>query len=199
MPDEQLASAPHGARDFERDEQNFRFYDNRQKYLMFVNTCSEKWVVAERTARELESLQPAPPAVRFFDAGMGDGTVLARVLRSMHQCYKRYPFYIAGKEISLEDVRPRCSSSPIFLIQKRRGSTRRTQLRPAGWSGAKSSWKVRRLGILKRQLPPELRAIERGVSSDPGNPLFRDVGKNHLKARLRPHPDVAAIHYRVLI
>jgi hypothetical protein len=23
-------------------EQNFRFYDNRQKYLMFVNTCSEK-------------------------------------------------------------------------------------------------------------------------------------------------------------
>ena len=28
-------------------EQNFRFYDNRQKYLMFVNTCSEKWVVAQ--------------------------------------------------------------------------------------------------------------------------------------------------------
>ena len=24
----------------------FRFYDNRQKYLLFVNTCSEKWVVA---------------------------------------------------------------------------------------------------------------------------------------------------------
>src|SRR3954464_13393309 len=24
--------------------QNFRFYDNRQKYLLFVNTCSEKWV-----------------------------------------------------------------------------------------------------------------------------------------------------------
>src|SRR6202008_2243654 len=25
---------------------NFRFFDNRQKYLLFVNTCSEKWVVA---------------------------------------------------------------------------------------------------------------------------------------------------------
>src|SRR5580692_11411205 len=23
---------------------NFRFFDNRQKYLLFVNTCSEKWV-----------------------------------------------------------------------------------------------------------------------------------------------------------
>src|SRR3981189_2700520 len=27
---------------------NFRFYDNRQKYLLFVTTCSEKQVVAQR-------------------------------------------------------------------------------------------------------------------------------------------------------
>src|SRR4051794_3446391 len=27
-------------------QRNFRFFDNRQKYLLFVNTCSEKWVVA---------------------------------------------------------------------------------------------------------------------------------------------------------
>src|SRR5689334_19037403 len=27
-------------------EKNFRFFDNRQKYLLFVNTCSEKDVVA---------------------------------------------------------------------------------------------------------------------------------------------------------
>lgn len=44
-------------------------------------------------------------------------------------------------------------------------------------------------------LPPELQAVERGVSSDPDNPLFRDVSMNHLKARLRSHPDVASIHY----
>jgi len=91
--------------DTQATEQNFRFYDNRQKYLMFVNTCSEKWVVAERVARELKKLKPEPPAVRFFDAGMGDGTVLARVMRSMHEAYPRFPFLIAGKEISLEDVR----------------------------------------------------------------------------------------------
>ncbi len=89
----------------EKSETNFRFYDNRQKYLMFVNTCSEKWVVADRVARELKNLEPSPPAVRFFDAGIGDGTVLARVMRSMHTQYPRHPFLIAGKEISLEDVR----------------------------------------------------------------------------------------------
>lgn len=88
-----------------KEEKNFRFYDNRQKYLMFVNTCSEKWIVGERLAKELDKIAPKPPALRFFDAGMGDGTVLARALRSMHRRFRRIPFYIAGKEISLEDVR----------------------------------------------------------------------------------------------
>jgi hypothetical protein len=86
-------------------EQNFRFFDNRQKYLMFVNTCSEKWVVAERVGMELASIHPRPPAVRVFDAGVGDGTVLTRVLRSMHRRFPFIPFYVVGKEISLEDVR----------------------------------------------------------------------------------------------
>ena len=86
-------------------EHNFRFYDNRQKYLMFVNTCSEKWVVAHRVAQELGSIQPRPPAMRVFDAGIGDGTVLTRVMRSMHSRFDKMPFYIVGKEISLEDVR----------------------------------------------------------------------------------------------
>lgn len=84
---------------------SFRFYDNRQKYLMFVNTCTEKWVVAERVERELQSIHPKPPAIRVFDAGVGDGTVLTRVLRSMHLRYPTLPFYVVAKEISLEDVR----------------------------------------------------------------------------------------------
>jgi len=86
-------------------KQNFRFYDNRQKYLMFVNTCSEKWVVAQRLAQELDALVPRPPALRFFDAGVGDGTVLSRFLRVMHRRFERLPFYIGCKEISLEDIR----------------------------------------------------------------------------------------------
>jgi hypothetical protein len=86
-------------------ERNFRFYDNRQKYLLFVNTCSEKWVVAQRVAMELANIHPRPPALRVFDAGVGDGTVLARVMRAMHSRFPTMPFYIVGKEISLEDVR----------------------------------------------------------------------------------------------
>ncbi len=89
-----------------RDPQrNFRFFDNRQKYLLFVNTCSEKWVVAGRVGLELANIHPRPPALRLFDAGVGDGTVLVRVMRAMHDRYPHTPFYVVGKEISLEDVR----------------------------------------------------------------------------------------------
>jgi hypothetical protein len=86
-------------------ERTFRFFDNRQKYLLFVNTCSEKEVIAHRVGMELAHLHPEPPALRVFDAGLGDGTVLSRVMREMHRRFPTVPFYIVGKEISLEDVR----------------------------------------------------------------------------------------------
>jgi hypothetical protein len=86
-------------------QRNFRFFDNRQKYLLFVNTCSEKWEVASRVADELTHIHPRPPSVRVFDAGVGDGSVLVRVMRAMHDRFPHMPFYTVGKEISLEDVR----------------------------------------------------------------------------------------------
>src|SRR5580698_5466265 len=83
----------------------FRFYDNRQKYLAFVNTCNEKSAVARRAAQELDHIRPTPPALRIFDAGMGDATVLSRLIRSTHKVYPTVPLLVVAKEISLEDVR----------------------------------------------------------------------------------------------
>ena len=83
----------------------FRFYDNRQKYLAFVNTCNEKAAVAARAAIELRQLHPAPPCLRIFDAGMGDATVLSRLMRSTHRQFPTVPLLVVAKEISLEDVR----------------------------------------------------------------------------------------------
>lgn len=101
MPQPDAAPATHPA----PPERTFRFFDNRQKYLLFVNTCSEKEVIARRVGLELANLHPEPPALRVFDAGLGDGTVLSRVMREMHRRFVTVPFYIVGKEISLEDVR----------------------------------------------------------------------------------------------
>ena len=48
-------------------------------------------------------------------------------------------------------------------------------------------------------LPPDLAAESAGVARDPDNPLFRDIGRNTLKSRLRSHPDVAAAHHADLL
>jgi hypothetical protein len=100
---------PIGATDTDARSQTasppFRFYDNRQKYLTFVNTCNEKAAVARRAAKELAQIEPSPPAIRIFDAGMGDATVLARLMRSTHHAFPIVPLLAVAKEISLEDVR----------------------------------------------------------------------------------------------
>jgi hypothetical protein len=97
--------------------QSFRFYDNRQKYLLFVTTCSEKWVIAQRVGMELAHIHPRPPALRVFDAGTGDGTVLSRTMRAMHHRFPTMPFYIVGKEVSLEDVRLVLEKMPDRLFE----------------------------------------------------------------------------------
>jgi len=95
----------------------FRFYDNRQKYLAFVNTCNEKSKVAQRAAAELKHIQATPPALRVFDAGMGDATVLARVMRSAHRQAPTVPLLVVAKEISLEDVRLGLDKMPDRFLE----------------------------------------------------------------------------------
>lgn len=90
----------------------FRFFDNREKYLLFVTTTSEKAVVAARIGNELDFLKPQPPALRVFDAGTGNGIVLANVLRDLHRRMPTVPFVVVGKEVSMEDTRLTLSTLP---------------------------------------------------------------------------------------
>ena len=100
------ASVPATAASGADPQRNFRFFDNRQKYLLFVNTCSREVGGGATASRSsLHNIHPRPPALRLFDAGVGDGTVLLRVMRAMHDRFPHTPFYVVGKEISLEDVR----------------------------------------------------------------------------------------------
>jgi len=48
-------------------------------------------------------------------------------------------------------------------------------------------------------LPAHLAAEAHGLTQDPQNPLFREVGRNYLKSRLRSHPDVAQRHHADLL
>lgn len=82
-----------------------RFYDSREKYRLYATTTNEKWAIAQRVGRDLHYLEPKPPALRVFDAGMGDATVLSLVMRQLHERFPTVPQLVVAKEISLEDVR----------------------------------------------------------------------------------------------
>ncbi|MDX1522000.1 MAG: hypothetical protein R3264_10265 [Anaerolineae bacterium] len=97
--------------------QAFRFYDNREKYLLFVTTCSEKEAIATRIGHELDRITPTPPALRLFDAGMGDASVLNEVLFNLHYRFPTVPFLIVAKEISLEDVRLSLVKMPSHFVE----------------------------------------------------------------------------------
>ena len=99
------------------DDRPHRFYDNRQKYLGFVSTTNEKWTIAQRVSRELSHLSPKPPALRIFDAGVGDGVVLANVLRAVHERFPHVPVQVTGKEISVEDLRMALDKVPDRLVE----------------------------------------------------------------------------------
>ena len=82
-----------------------RFFDTRAAYMMFITTTTEKSQVAARIVQEARKIKPGPDALRIFDAGLGDATVLVEVMRSLHSLHPHVPWLVVGKEISLEDVR----------------------------------------------------------------------------------------------
>lgn len=72
---------------------------------MFTTATDEKTVVASRIGDELDHVSPGEDALRVFDAGMGDGSVLSQVMRRMHRAFPHIPWLVVGKEISIEDLR----------------------------------------------------------------------------------------------
>jgi hypothetical protein len=82
-----------------------------------VSTTSEKTEVGTRLGREVELIEPTPPAVRVFDAGTGNGVVLSHVLRSLHRRMPTVPFFVVGKEASMEDGRLTLAQLPDRLAE----------------------------------------------------------------------------------
>lgn len=169
---------------------DFRFYDNRQKYLLFINTCSEKRVIAERVGMELARLSPRPPGLRVFDAGIGDGTVLTRLMRHMHGRFPTTPFLVVGKEVSLEDVRLSLSKMSdrffehpaMVLVVTNLYYTESPWLMPRSLEAAASlNWQVVKLsGSTTHEFDEQIEALQPTLdhgwraeaSAKTGNPLY---------------------------
>ena len=96
---------------------DFRFFDSRQKYLLFVTTTNEKSIVAEKISNQIKNIKPKKPALNILDAGLGDGTLLMSVLRGCHREFPTIPFLVFGKEISMEDVRLSIEKLPDRFVE----------------------------------------------------------------------------------
>ena len=98
-------------------KKNFRFFDNRQKYLLFVTTTNEKNKIADALKPIVQSTKAKNPALKIFDAGMGDGSLLMSVMRQCHQKMPNIPLLVTTKEISLEDVRLGLEKLPDRFVE----------------------------------------------------------------------------------
>jgi len=98
-------------------KKNFRFFDNRQKYLLFVTTTNEKNRIADNIHPYIKKIKPTKPGLKIFDAGMGDGSLLMNVMRQCHQEKPNIPLLISTKEISMEDVRLGLEKLPDRFVE----------------------------------------------------------------------------------
>lgn len=203
------------------DSRPFRFYDNRQKYLSFVTTCNEKWKVAQRAIQELDDITPTPPALRIFDAGVGDATLLSHVMCTAHQRFPTVPLYVVGKEISLEDIRLSLHKLPDRFVEHEATVAVFTNLyyRQAPWLHVDDrdiNWiDVPLRGTTSAEFGQQLRALDSKLvdgwrvkaSEMTGNPLYvkpsvlvvyREDHKFALDA-VRPRPGTARADYDLIL
>ncbi len=98
-------------------KKDFRFFDSRQKYLLFVTTTNEKQIISDHLHKYIKTLKPSKPALKIFDAGLGDGSLLISTLRSCHKEFPTIPFLVFAKEISMEDVRIGIEKLPNIFVE----------------------------------------------------------------------------------
>ena len=174
-------------------KKNFRFFDNRQKYLLFVTTTNEKNRIADVLKPIVQKLKPKYPALKIFDAGMGDGSLLMNIMRQCHQRMPNIPLLISTKEISMEDVRLGLEKLPdrfvehkntVFVISNL-NYVESTSLKSNNTNKQKKmNWKIVKLkGNSSLDFANQLRKLNRGflnkkwqIERNPktGNPTYKE-------------------------
>ena len=82
-----------------------RFFDDRLKYLSFIQNTGEKKAISEKIYPYISRLSQNKSYLRILDAGTGDGTINANIIKSFHRYHPYTSLLITGKEISYEDLK----------------------------------------------------------------------------------------------
>ena len=94
-----------------------RFFDDRLKYLSFIQNTGEKRAISEKCFSHVAGLSENKSYLRILDAGTGDGTIFSNIIKSFHKHHHYTSLLITGKEISYEDLKNTLDKVPDRFVE----------------------------------------------------------------------------------
>ena len=94
-----------------------RFFDDRLKYLSFIQNTEEKKAISEKIFAYVAGLSENKSYLRILDAGTGDGTIFSNIIKSFHKHHPYTSLLITGKEISYEDLKNTLEKMPDRFVE----------------------------------------------------------------------------------
>ena len=94
-----------------------RFFDDRLKYLSFIQNTGEKKAISEKIYSHIASLSQNKSYIRVLDAGTGDGTIFSNIVKSFHRYHPYTSLLITGKEVSYEDLKNTLEKTPDRFVE----------------------------------------------------------------------------------
>lgn len=94
-----------------------RFFDDRLKYLSFIQNTEEKKAISEKIFAHVAGLSENKSYLRILDAGTGDGTIFSNIIKSFHKHHPYTSLLITGKEISYEDLKNTLEKMPDRFVE----------------------------------------------------------------------------------
>ena len=94
-----------------------RFFDDRLKYLSFIQNTGEKKAISLKIFPHVASMSKNKSYLRILDAGTGDGTIKSNIIKSFHKYHPYTSLLITGKEISYEDLKNTLDKMPDRFVE----------------------------------------------------------------------------------
>ena len=94
-----------------------RFFDDRLKYLSFIQNTGEKKAISEQIYSHIAGLSENKSYLRILDAGTGDGTIYSNIIKSFHKYHPYASLLMTGKEISYEDLKNTLEKMPDRFVE----------------------------------------------------------------------------------
>ena len=94
-----------------------RFFDDRLKYLSFIQNTGEKKAISEKIYSHIAGMSQNKSYLRVLDAGTGDGTICSNIIKSFHRYHPYTSLLLTGKEVSYEDLKNTLEKMPDRFVE----------------------------------------------------------------------------------